>query len=438
MSDINRRGFLRLLGASGAALALPALLGACGSGEDDSSAAAPAANTSAASATAPGIVLKATSDEKIKIGFIALTDCASVVMAHELGLFKQYGLNVDVVKQASWASTRDALLTGDIQAAHMLFGMPFSVYTGIGGPAGKEIYIAMNLNSNGQAITLANEDFGGKVGFKALEKVKSAVEAVKAKKEATFAMTFPGGTHDMWLRYWMAAAGVDQKGVKIITIPPAQMVANMKVGNMDGYCVGEPWGGVAVKEGFGFTHITTQDIWKHHPEKSLGVNADFAHRRRDDLKLMMRAILEAAAFIDDPKNTPQVAKAVGASAYVNAPPDVIDARLAGKYTLGKDLGETTYTDDTMLFSNKGLVNFPRHSHAAWFMAQYVRFGYLKELPDVKGIAERLIRQDLYTEVAKEMNIPVPEDNLAPFIVNLDNARFDPADPLSYLRQHGAL
>ena len=377
------------------------------------------------------------SGEKIKIGFIALTDCGSCVMAEELGIFKEYGLQVELVKQASWAALRDGLLTGDLQAAHMLFGMPFSVYTGLGGPAGKEIKIAMILNSNGQAITLSNKDFGGKVGFRTLDKLKPAVEALKAKKEVTFAMTFPGGTHDLWLRYWLAAAGVDQKTVKIITIPPPQMVANMKVNNMDGYSVGEPWNGIAVKEGIGLTVLSSQDIWKHHPEKALGVNADFAAKRRDDLKLVMRAILEASKFIDEPKNKAQVAKTIGGQAYVNASADVIDARLEGKYSLGKDLGEHIYTDDFMYFFRDGQVNFPRRSHAAWFMTEYVRHGYLKALPNTAEIAQKLILTDLYKEVAKEMSIAVPEDDMAAFTLKLDDARFDPANAAAYLAKAGA-
>jgi nitrate/nitrite transport system substrate-binding protein len=297
----------------------------------------------------------------------------------------------------------------------------------------------MVLNNNGQAITLSNDDFAGKVGFRTLDKVKSAVEAVKAKKEATFAMTFPGGTHDMWLRYWLAAAGVDQKTVKIITVPPPQMVANMKVNNMDGYCVGEPWNGVAVKEDIGFTALSTQDMWKHHPEKGLGVNMDFATKRRDDLKLVMRAIIEAGKFIDDPKNKPQVAKTIGGTAYVNASADVIDARLEGKYTLGKGLGEHTYTDDYMYFFRDGQVNLARHAHAMWFLAQYVRFGYLKEMPaDAKGIVQKLYKQDLYTEVAKDLAIKVPEDNMTPFTLQLDNLKFDPADPAAYLKMTGVV
>ncbi len=437
---MRRRSFITALGVSGAIAASPALFAACGGDDDDApkaSATAPATATSTSSAAATPI-LKATSNEKIKIGFIALTDCASCVMAQELGLFKQYGLNVDVVKQSSWAALRDGLLTGDLQAAHMLFGMPFSVYTGIGGPAGKEIQIAMMLNQNGQAITLANDDFGGAVGFRTLEKVKPAVEAVKAKREATFAMTFPGGTHDLWLRYWLAAAGVSQKTVKIITIPPPQMVANMKVNAMDGYCVGEPWNGVAVKEGIGFTALASQDIWKHHPEKSLGVNSEFAGKRRGDLKLVMRAIIETSKYIDDPKNKAQVAKTIGQQAYVNAPSDVIDARLEGRYTLGKGLGEHVYTDDSMAFHRDGQVNFPRKSYAAWFMTQYVRFGYLPQLPDIAAITQKLVLSDLYREVASEMSIPLPEDDMAPITLALDQATFDPANPAAYLKQYGGV
>ncbi len=432
---MKRRRFLTLAGASGALLAAPQLLAACG-GDDD----APAETTPALSAAPSNssVVAKPQgSGEKIKIGFIALTDCGSCVMAEELGIFKEYGLHVELVKQASWAALRDGLLTGDLQAAHMLYGMPFSVYTGIGGPAGKEIKIAMILNNNGQAITLSNKDFGGKVGFRTLDKVKPAVEALKAKKEATFAMTFPGGTHDLWLRYWLAAAGVDQKTVKIITIPPPQMVANMKVNNMDGYSVGEPWNGIAVKEGIGLTALSSQDIWKHHPEKALGVNADFAAKRRDDLKLVMRAILEASKFIDEPKNKAQVAKTIGGQAYVNASADVIDARLEGKYSLGKDLGEHIYTDDFMYFFRDGEVNFPRRSHAAWFMTEYVRHGYLKALPNTAEIAQKLILTDLYKEVAKEMSIAVPEDDMDAFTLKLDDARFDPANAVAYLAKAGA-
>jgi nitrate/nitrite transport system substrate-binding protein len=364
--------------------------------------------------------------DKIKIGFIPLTDCASVVIAHELGLYEKHGVDVEVSREASWASVRDKLLTGELHGAHCLFGMPFSVFTGVGGTAGNEMLVAMVLSTNGQAITLS-KDFCGHVGFRELAKIAAAVESLKATKTVTFAMTFPGGTHDIWLRYWLAAAGVDQEAVRIITIPPPQMVANMSVGNMDGYSVGEPWNGVGVKQDVGWTQTSSQDIWKHHPEKALVVNRAFATERRDELKAVMSAVLEASIWLDDLGNRKRAASIIGGQAYVNAPPDVIEARLLGEYDLG--CGQThTYTDDYMLFHGGGRVNLPRKAHAIWFMAQYVRFGYLSAAPEYAKVADALILQDLYREVAKGMNVPVPDDDMKPFTLDVDKAVFDPSNP----------
>lgn len=359
---------------------------------------------------------------KIKLGFIPLTDCASLVMAHELGLFKKHGVDVQVTKEASWASIRDKILTGELDGAHCLFGMPFSVYTGVGGQAGRDMYIAMILNNNGQAITLSKEFCD--IPFRQFADVHKTVDMIKSKKTVTFAMTFPGGTHDIWLRYWLSASGIDQKVVKVITIPPPQMVANMKVKNMDGYCVGEPWNGVAVKQGIGYTHISSQDIWKNHPEKALVVNKAFKDSRKDELKAVMKAVLEASAWLDDMSNRKKAAEIIGRQSYVNAPADVIEARLLGKYDLGC-AGSHTYKDDFMMFHRGGLANYPRKSHGMWYMAQYVRFGYLKTSPDTKAIAERLILQDLYKEVAAEMKLPIPDDDMKPFTIDLDKSKFDP-------------
>jgi nitrate/nitrite transport system substrate-binding protein len=371
--------------------------------------------------------------DPIKLGFIPLTDCSPIVMAKELGLFKKYGVEVIVTKETSWANVRDKILTGELDGAHCLYTMPFSVYTGVGGKAGSEMKIAMMLNVNGQAITLSN-DFCGKVGFKQMNKVTPVVAAkLKAEKEVTFAMTFPGGTHDLWLRNWMSLAGLNQKAVKIITIPPPQMVANMKVGNMDGYCVGEPWGGVAVKQGIGFTQIASQDIWKDHPEKALVVNKEFSEKRREDLKKVMKAILEACIWLDNPANRKKAAAIIGKAPYVNAPADVIEARLMGDYNLGCNQGTEVYTDDYMLFYKGGTVNYPRKSYAIWAMAQYVRFGYLKEEPDYKAIADKLILQDLYEEVAKSLKIKIPTDDMKPFSLTMDKTVFNPNNPSAYLK-----
>jgi nitrate/nitrite transport system substrate-binding protein len=384
-------------------------------------------------ASAAPIKINVVDKPVIHIGFIPLTDCAPIIMAKELGLFEKYGVNVEVTKEASWANVRDKILTGELDAAHCLFSMPFSVYTGVGGKEGSEMRIAMVLSNNGQAITLS-KDFCGKVGFKQTNKIAPVVAAkLKAEKEVTFAMTFPGGTHDIWLRYWLAAAGVSQKTSKIITIPPPQMVANMKVGNMDGYCVGEPWNGVAVKQGVGFTEIASQDIWKHHPEKALVVNKEFSETRREDLKNVMKAVMEACKWLDNRANRKKAAEIIGKQSYVNAPADVIEARLMGDYNLGCDQGTQIYTDNYMLFHRGGETNFPRKAHAIWFMAQYMRFDYLKEAPNFKLIADRIIMQDLYKEVATSMKIKIPDDDMKPFVIDLDKAKFDPNNPNEYLK-----
>jgi nitrate/nitrite transport system substrate-binding protein len=372
-------------------------------------------------------------NDPVRLGFIPLTDCSPIVMAKELGLFKKYGVEVVVTKESSWANVRDKILTGELDGAHCLFSMPFSVYTGVGGKAGSEMKIAMMLNVNGQAITLSN-DFCGKVGFKQMNKITPVVAAkLKAEKEVTFAMTFPGGTHDLWLRNWMSIAGLNQKAVKIITIPPPQMVANMKVGNMDGFCVGEPWGGVAVKQGIGFTQIASQDIWKDHPEKALVVNKDFSTKRKADLVKVMKAVMEACIWLDVPSNRKKAAAIIGRAPYVNAPADVIEARLMGDYNLGCNQGTQVYSKDYMLFHKGGMVNYPRKSYAIWAMAQFVRFGYLKEAPNYAAIADKLILQDLYEEVAKSMKVKIPTDDMKPFSLTMDKTVFDPSNPAAYLK-----
>lgn len=366
----------------------------------------------------------------IKLGFIPLTDCAPLIVAKEMGFFAKYGVDVQLSKEASWAVVRDKILNGELDGAHCLFSMPFSVYTGIGGKAGSEMKIAMILNDNGQAITLS-KDFCGIVGYKDIKKVSAAIKQVKAKKEVTFAMTFPGGTHDIWLRNWLAACGVNAKSVGIITIPPPQMVANMKVDNMEGFCVGEPWNGVAASQGIGFTHIASQDIWKNHPEKALVVNKAFSETGKEDLKNVMKAIIEACKWLDVMSNRKKAALFLSKPNYVNAPVQVIEARLMGSTEIGCDLGVQKYKDDYMLFYNNGMVNTPKVSYGIWFMAQYMRFGMLGTAPNYKDVAQKLIMTDLYEEVAKSMGVPVQED-MKPFKTNLETLVFDPNNPAAYI------
>ena len=194
--------------------------------------------------------------KEVKIGFIPLTDCASIVMASVLGIDQKYGVKIIPSKEASWASVRDKLLSGENDMTHLLYGMAYGTQLGIGGPK-RDMNVLMTLNQNGQAITLSKKLADkGAVDLPGLAKLMAA-----EKREYTFAQTFPTGTHAMWLYYWLASGGIDPlQGAKVITVPPPQMVANMRVGNMDGYCVGEPWNHRAIADGIGITAQTTQDI----------------------------------------------------------------------------------------------------------------------------------------------------------------------------------
>ncbi|MEO6120665.1 MAG: CmpA/NrtA family ABC transporter substrate-binding protein [Acidimicrobiales bacterium] len=412
---MDRRSFLRMGGAAALTPGVAALLAACGSSDE----------TADAPTTVPeGTAVTPTSGppRPVKLGFIALTDCASLVMAKELGYFAERNLDVTLEKQASWPATRDNLINGQIDGAHCLYSMPYSVATNIGGSGGTPLKIAMMLNNNGQAITL-KKDFAD-VGYLDLVAAKAALE----RKEPTLAMTFPGGTHDMWLRYWLHATKVDRSKVKIIPVPPPNMVENMKAGNMEGFCVGEPWNAVAVRQGIGFTHMTTQDMWLNHPEKALVVNETFAAQKSDVLEDVMADVLKASKWLDDLANRAKAAVTIGDPAFVNAPAPEIEGRLLGKYELGPGLSPKTYQGDQMVFYRDGAVNFPRRSHGVWALAQYQRFGLLKETPPYMQLVDDIILTDLYAKVATAEGIAIPADDMIPFDVKLDSTTFDPTKP----------
>jgi nitrate/nitrite transport system substrate-binding protein len=360
----------------------------------------------------------------LTIGFIPLTDCASVVMASELGLFKKYGLNVTVSKEASWAAVRDKLVLGQLDAAHVLYGLIYGAHLGIGSQK-KDMAILMGLNHNGQAITLSSElKNKGAIDGPSLKKL-----VAKKEREYVFAQTFPTGTHAMWLYYWLAANDIDPfRDVKSITIPPPQMVANMRVGNMDGYCVGEPWGARAIFDKIGFTATTTQAIWRNHPEKVLGTTKEFVTKYPNTTRAMMKAVLEASIYIDTMSNRAHVSEVIGDKSYVNAPAEVINGRMQGDYDNG--IGKKWKDADYMKFFDDGDVNFPYLSHGVWFLTQHRRWGLLQTDIDYLAVAKQVNQIDLYTEVAKSMNVSVPKSPLKTETL-FDGTVFDPAKPAEY-------
>jgi len=363
--------------------------------------------------------------EEVKIGFIPLTDCASVVMASVLGFDKKYGVKIIPTKESSWAGVRDKLITGELDCAHVLYGLIYGVHLGIAGPK-KDMAALMTINRNGQAITLSKKLADqGAVDGASLAKLMN-----KEKREYTFAQTFPTGTHAMWLYYWLASVGINpMKDAKVITVPPPQMVANMRVGNMDGYCVGEPWGHRAIADGIGITAITTQDIWKDHPEKVLGTTAEFVSKYPNTARAVTAAILEASKWIDSGlQNKLKMAETIADKSYVNTSVDVINQRILGRYQNG--LGKTWDDPNHMKFYDDGAANFPYLSDGMWFLTQQKRWGLLKDHPDYLATAKQINRIDLYKDAASITKTPVPKEVMRTSKL-LDGTVWDGKDPKKY-------
>jgi nitrate/nitrite transport system substrate-binding protein len=366
---------------------------------------------------------------KVRLGIIALTDCSSIVMAHELGLFKKYGIDSTVSKEASWAVIRDRLSLGENQATHLLIGTAYAMTMGLQGSPVKPTVIPCYLNRNGQAITLTKTLLDK--GAKTPAQIKPLAAEAKAKgSPMTFAMTYPPGTHAMWMRYWLASGGINpDRDVSLITIPPAQMVANMKVGKMDGFCVGEPWNARAIVDGIGFTAITTQQLWKDHPEKVLAFTEEFAAKNPRTVKAVVRAVVEASQWIDKLENRPRMAEVVSQPQYINCPKEIILGRLLGEYDYGD--GRKEKDKLYMTFFDRQ-TNFPQKSHGVWWLSQFRRWGMVKEAPDYKRLVDRVHRPDIFREVAKEMGVETPREDMKKETL-FDDVTFDPADPEKYAR-----
>lgn len=361
---------------------------------------------------------------EVKIGFIPLTDCAPIVVAAQMGFDKKYGIKITPSKEASWAAVRDKVANGELHAAHILYGMVYGVQLGIGGQQ-KDMAVLMSLNNNGQGITLSNQL--KEKGVKDGRSLKRLLD--NENRDYTFAQTFPTGTHAMWLNYWLAANGIDPvKDVKNIVVPPPQMVANMRIGNMDGYCVGEPWNARAIYDKVGFSVATSQDIWTDHPEKVLGTTAEFVAKNPNTARAMIMAILDACKFIDATENRAKVAKLISGKSYVNAPEDVIGGRFIGDYDNG--IGKKWKDPNYMKFYSDGAVNFPYLSDGMWFLTQHKRWGLLKSDPDYLGVATKVNQIKLYSEAASQLGISVPKDPMRSSKL-MDGVVWDGKNPAAY-------
>ncbi len=401
---LSRRGFIKAGAAAGTAALLPGLFpgGAWAAGSD------------------------APEKKEIRVGFIPLTDCASVVMAAVKKFDEKYGIRIVPSKEANWASVRDKLLSGELDAAHVLYGLVYGVHMGVGGPK-RDMAVLMTLNNNGQAITLASQlKEKGVADGASLKKLVAANEP----GSYTFAQTFPTGTHAMWLYYWLAAHDIHPfKDVKSIVVPPPQMVANARVGNMHGYCVGEPWNQRAVIDGIGFTAVTTQDIWTDHPEKVLGTSAAWVDKHPNAARALTAAVLDASRWIDASEaNRKETAKVIAARSYVNTDVDVIEGRVLGHYDNG--LGRKWQDANAMKFFRDGAATFPWLSDGMWFLTQHRRWGLLDRDVDYLATARAINRLDIYRQAATAAGVALPAGEMRSSTL-IDGVVWDGTEPAKY-------
>ncbi len=376
----------------------------------------------------------------VKLGFIPLTDAAPLIIAKVKGYFDKYGLTgAEVVKQASWGTTRDNLVLGSagggIDGAHILSPMPYLISEGIV-TNGKKVpmYILARLNTNGQGIQLSNEYLDLKVDLDASPLRNVFQRKKRENKEVKVAMTFPGGTHDLWIRYWLAAAGIDpNQDVSTIVVPPPQMVANVKVGNMEAFCVGEPWPLQTLNQKVGYSAITTGEFWKDHPEKALGLRSDWVDKHPKATQALLQAVLEAQIWCDQDSNKQEMCEILSQPEWVKAPvADIIDRSL-GKFNLGvrqfesKDLMQKYWRDN---------ASYPFKSHDLWFLTENIRWGYLKPEVDIKALVDRVNREDLWREAAKAIGqeATIPKSTSRGVETFFDQAQFDPENPQDYLNR----
>ncbi len=380
---------------------------------------------------------------KATLGFIALTDAAPLFVAKEKGIFAKYGMpDVEVAKQASWGATRDNLVLGSegngIDGAHILTPMPYLISAGrvTQNNIPTPMYILGRLNLNGQCISVGKEYSDLGVGVDT-SKFKTALEAKKASgKSVKAAMTFPGGTHDLWIRYWLAAGGIDpDKDIETIVVPPAQMVANMKVGTMDCFCVCEPWNLQLIHQNIGYTAITTGELWNKHPEKSFGMRAAFVDKYPKAAKALLMAVIEAQMWCEKMENRAETAAICAKRQWINVPVEDVTDRFLGKFDYGLP-GKVVENSPHIMRYWADNASYPYQSHDLWFITEDIRWGKYDAGYDAKALIAKVNREDLWKEAAKELNVPaseIPTSKSRGKETFFDGKVFDPENPSAYLK-----
>ncbi|NJO42169.1 MAG: ABC transporter substrate-binding protein [Cyanobacteria bacterium RU_5_0] len=432
MSNLSRRNFLITAGASTAATFL---INACSSGSQTAS------TGSGDSSPVPSPVAAADAPEvtTAKLGFIALTDAAPLIIAKEKGFFANYGMpDVEVLKQASWGAVRDNLELGSqgngIDGAHILSPMPYLMTVGTITKQPVPMYILARLSTNGQAISIANTYADLKVGTDSSPLKNAFAQAKSQGQEVKCAVTFPGGTHDLWMRYWLAAGGINpETDLSVIVVPPPQMVANMKVGTMQAFCVGEPWNAQLVSQNLGYSAIVTGEVWQDHPEKALTMRADWVDQNPKAAKALTMAVLEAQRWCDQAENKQEMCDIISKREWLKINAQDILGRSQGNIDYGN--GKTVENSPLLMKFWSDSASYPFKSHDTWFLTEDIRWGYLPADTNVKELVDKVNREDIWREAAQTLNVPaseIPASTSRGIETFFDGVKFDPEKPEDYL------
>ncbi|BAQ66536.1 CmpA/NrtA family ABC transporter substrate-binding protein [Geminocystis sp. NIES-3709] len=434
MSQVSRRKFIFTAGVTAVG---SAILHGCTSGGNNQTTTennTPDTTTTPVSGDGPEVTTA-------KLGFIALTDSAPLIIAKEKGFFDKYGMTgVEILKQASWPVTRDNIELGSagggIDGAHILSPMPYLMTLGTITKSKQPLpmYLLARLNVNGQAISVSNTYKDLKVGLDSSPLKDTFAKAKADGKEVKCAVTFPGGTHDLWMRYWLAAGGIDpNKDVSVIPVPPPQMVANMKVGNMEAFCVGEPWNAQLVNQDIGFSALVTGELWKDHPEKALSLRKDWVDTNPKAAKALLMAVLEAQQWCDKPENIEEMCTIVSQDKWFKVPVDDIIGRSKGTIDFGNGRVEENFPQAMKFWKDN--ASYPFKSHDLWFLTEDIRWGYIPADTDTKALVDQVNREDLWKEAAKALSVPeaeIPTSTSRGVETFFDGTKFDPENPQAYL------
>jgi nitrate/nitrite transport system ATP-binding protein len=364
----------------------------------------------------------------LEIGFIPLTDCAPLVVAKEKGFFEKYGLeDVTLNREPSWKAIAKGIVTGRLDAAQMVAGMPLTLTIGAGNKPPVPVVTALTLSRNGNAITLSKRFYDQ--GVRTLADFKAAI-AETPDKVHTLGMVYPSSMHNLMLRYWLASGGIDPDlDVALTVIPPPQMVANLKAGNIDGYCVGEPWNSRAVHEGLGFVIATDLELWPGHPEKVLGVREDWINKHPQTHIALVKALLEACQYCDDPRNREEILTVLTKDQYVGSALEYTRPGFIDPYNRGTGEPAQLLPRYNQFYVDK--TNYPDQIEGLWLLTQLARWGIIPFPKNWINILDRVRRIDLFGAAARDLGLPDIGHDRAP-IHMFDGSVFDPDDPLEYL------